>query len=74
MFSSHKNRDITNGGVIMAAAQSFNKELAQEIDERLALMEEPGYEFPKALNRLDWTLIIVIPIVSLILLIIGEFL
>lgn len=40
----------------------------------LALMEEPGYQFPKALNKVDWALIIAIPIVSVALLVIGEFL
>lgn len=54
--------------------ESFEAELQQEVAERLALMEEPGYEYPRQLGRVDWALIVAIPIVSLCLLVIGEFL
>lgn len=53
---------------------SFDEELQVEVEERLALMEEPGYEFPATLKRSDWSFIIAIPIVCFILLIVGEFL
>ncbi len=58
----------------MSQNDGFERELDAEINERLALMEEPGYQFPKALNKVDWALIIAIPIVSVALLVIGEFL
>ena len=61
-------------GVQMSQNDDFERELDAEINERLALMEEPGYQFPKALNKVDWALIIAIPIVSVALLVIGEFL
>jgi hypothetical protein len=44
------------------------------VAERIALLERPGYEFPKALTGTDWALIIAIPIASLALLVVGEFL
>lgn len=58
----------------MSQNDDFERELDAEINERLALMEESGYQFPKALNKVDWALIIAIPIVSVALLVIGEFL
>lgn len=58
----------------MSSSEDFEKELETQVRERLAIMEEPGYEFPKALDRLDWSLIIAIPVVSLVLLVLGEFL
>ena len=58
----------------MSQNDNFERQLDAEVNERLALMEEPGYEFPKALNKLDWTLITIIPIASIVLLVIGEFL
>lgn len=56
------------------ANEDFEQELQREVAERLALMEDPAYEFPKPLGRVDWALIIAIPIISLCLLVIGEFL
>ncbi|WP_283170291.1 hypothetical protein [Curtanaerobium respiraculi] len=53
---------------------NFEEELDREVRERLAIMEESGYEFPRALGKVDWALIVACPIVSLILLVIGEFL
>jgi hypothetical protein len=58
----------------MSQDDAFEHDLDREVNERLALMEEPGYEYPETLNKLDWTLIAVIPIVSVALLVIGEFL
>ncbi|MEE8721468.1 MAG: hypothetical protein SOI38_00550 [Eggerthellaceae bacterium] len=58
----------------MAAPQDFENELQQQVAERIALMEEPGYEFPAALTRADWRAIVIIPIVSLCLLVAGAFL
>lgn len=52
----------------------FEEELQREVAERLTLMETPGYEYPKPLGRVDWALIVAIPIISLCLLVIGEFL
>ncbi len=58
----------------MASTKDFDAELEAQVQERLALMEDPNYEYPKALGRIDWVLITVCPILCLILLIIGEFL
>lgn len=54
--------------------KSFEQELQAETAERLALMEEPGYEFPDALRKSDWAFIVACPIVCLILLVVGAFL
>lgn len=54
--------------------EEFDQELSAQVAERLAIMEDPHYEYPKALGRIDWVLITVCPIVCLALLIIGEFL
>lgn len=56
------------------ATNDIDAELEKEVAERIALMEDPSYEFPAALTKADWALIVTIPIVSLILLVIGEFL
>ena len=58
----------------MNKRRDFEDELEAEVRERLALMEEPGYEFPDRLGKIDWALITVIPIVCLALLVAGEFL
>ncbi len=52
----------------------FEKELEAEVSERLAIMEDPHYEYPKALGKIDWILITACPIVCLGLLVLGEFL
>lgn len=49
----------------------FERELDLQVGERIALMEEPGYEFPQALGKADWALIVVVPVVSLCLLALG---
>lgn len=59
---------------MVAADEDFDRELDAQVAERLAIMEDPGYEYPKALGKLDWFLITVCPIVCLGLLILGEFL
>lgn len=56
-----------------AADEDFDRELSAQVAERLALMEDPHYEYPKALGKIDWILITVCPILCLILLVIGEF-
>lgn len=58
----------------MAATKGFDEELDSQVKERLALMEDPDYEFPEPLGKMDWSAIVAIPIVCLILLIVGEFL
>lgn len=54
--------------------EEFDRELSAQVAERLAIMEDPTYEYPKALGKVDWILITVCPIVCLGLLILGEFL
>ncbi|WP_158407622.1 hypothetical protein [Berryella intestinalis] len=49
----------------------FERELDLQVGERIALMEEPGYEFPQALGKADWAFIVVVPAVSLCLLALG---
>lgn len=56
------------------ANEDFETELQREVAERLALMETPSYEYPRPLGRIDWMFIVAIPIISLCLLVIGEFL
>lgn len=52
----------------------FDEELDVQVRERLALMDDPDYEYPPALAKADWTLIVIVPVVCLLLLIVGEFL
>ncbi|MDD7369010.1 MAG: hypothetical protein SOW20_06560 [Berryella intestinalis] len=49
----------------------FERELDLQVSERIALMEGPGYEFPQALGKADWTFIVIVPAVSLCLLALG---
>ncbi len=55
-------------------SKSFESELNEEVQERIALMEDPSYEFPAALTKVDWVAIALIPTISIILLVLGEFL
>lgn len=54
--------------------EAFDQELEREVSARLAIMEDPDYEYPESLGKIDWVLITVCPIVCLGLLILGEFL
>lgn len=56
------------------ADEQFDRELSAQVAERLAIMEDPNYEYPKALGKVDWVLITVCPIVCVGLLVLGEFL
>lgn len=43
----------------------FEAELEAEVSKRLAIMQEPGYEFPTRMKRIDWIVAGVIMAVSL---------
>ena len=45
---------------------SFSEEIDREIEERIAAIESPDYEFPKRFNKADWTGIAVLTAVCLI--------
>lgn len=60
---------VKRKGAIMD--NGFERELDLQVGERIALMEEPGYEFPQALGKADWAFIVVVPAVSLCLLALG---
>lgn len=58
----------------MANNAEFEAELQKEIEERLSIMQEPDYVFPEALSKVDWAFIVAIPVISIIALVVGEFL
>ena len=43
----------------------FEAEREAEVSKRLAIMQEPGYEFPTRMKRIDWIVAGVIMAVSL---------
>ena len=48
------------------------EELNNEIERRIAEMEEPSYEFPEAFRKTDWVLAVGIIILCGVLLIVGR--
>lgn len=56
------------------AEENFEEDLEREVGNRIALMEDPSYEFPEAVTKADWAWIVAVPIVCFVLLVIGEFL
>lgn len=38
----------------MSQTTDFEAELNAEVERRLAEMEEPGYEFPERMKKVDW--------------------
>lgn len=58
----------------MSKDDEFEDELNAEVVERLAIMEDPDYEYPATLGRIDWIAITVCPILCFALLVLGEFL
>lgn len=51
----------------MAAEHDFETELNEEVTKRLAMMEEPGYEFPKRMPKIDFVIAGIIMAVCLII-------
>ena len=45
----------------------FEAELEAEVSKRLAIMQEPGYEFPTRMKRIDWIIAGVIMAVCLVI-------
>lgn len=43
----------------------FEAELEAEVSKRLAIMQEPGYEFPTRMKKIDWIVAGVIMVVSI---------
>ena len=50
----------------MQSELSFEEELNAEVTKRLALMEDPAYEFPERMKKVDWIVAGVLIVVSLI--------
>ena len=47
-------------------ASSFEEELREEVSSRLAQMEDPSYEFPARMRKVDWIVAGVIAVISLV--------
>ena len=43
----------------------FEAELEAEVSKRLAIMQEPGYEFPTRMKKIDWIVAGVIMVISI---------
>ena len=54
-----------------AMKTEFEIELDRQVDERIGLMQQEDYVFPRSLSRIDWVLIVAIPVISLVLLAVG---
>ncbi len=54
----------------MHMGQSFEEELNAEVTKRLAMMEEPSYEFPERMKKIDW---IIAGIVMAVCLVVVEY-
>ena len=54
----------------MSNEMDFEAELNAEIEKRLAEMEEPGYEFPERMKKIDW---IVAGIIMAVCLVVVEY-
>lgn len=52
----------------MPSEVDFEKELNAEVTKRLAMMEEPGYEFPTRMKKTDFAIAGVIMAVCLVVL------
>ena len=52
----------------MPDQNDFEKELNAEVTKRLAMMEEPGYEFPKRMTKVDFAIAGVIMAICLVVL------
>ena len=52
----------------MSSEVDFDTELNAEVTKRLAMMEEPGYEFPARMKRVDFVIAGVIMAVCLVIL------
>ena len=52
----------------MSSETDFDTELNAEVTKRLAMMEEPGYEFPTRMKRTDFAIAGVIMAVCLVVL------
>ena len=49
------------------ATFDFEAELEKEVSARLAVMEEPGYEFPERMKKIDWIVAGIIMAVCLVI-------
>jgi len=46
---------------------SFDEQLNNEVSQRLAAMEDPGYEFPNRMKKIDWVLAAVLAVAALVI-------
>ena len=51
----------------MAAETDFEKELNEEVTKRLAMMQEPDYEFPARMPKKDYIIAGIIMLVCLVI-------
>ena len=51
----------------METETSFEEELNAEVTKRLAMMEDPGYEFPARMKKVDFVIAGVIMVVCLVI-------
>lgn len=49
----------------MASNVDFETELNAEVTERLGMMEEPGYEFPERMKKVDYVIAGVLMVICL---------
>ncbi len=52
----------------MSSEIDFETELNAEVTKRLAMMEEPGYEFPTRMKKIDYVIAGIIMAVCLVVL------
>ena len=51
----------------METETSFEEELNAEVTKRLAMMEDPGYEFPARMKKVDFVIAGVIMVICLVI-------
>ena len=51
----------------MESELDFETELNAEVTKRLAMMEEPDYEFPERMKKIDWIVAGIIMVVCLVI-------
>ena len=51
----------------MSEEMDFEEELNAEVAKHLAEMEEPGYEFPERMKKIDWIVAGVIMAISIVI-------
>lgn len=68
--SREPRKQQENGTRNMAEENDFEEELNAEVTRRLGMMEEPGYEFPERMKKIDF---IVAGIIMAVCLVVVEY-